>query len=146
MLVVGRVQLSVGQSGRVVLTEKRALDETWREWVGHVDIWRREIWAEETGSANGSREECSWQEWGNSRHLISVAGVQGWGKMESQGEWGPQDLVIHCNSFCFYSGWNSPPGNQSWRVPWSGLFLNRITMTIVLKTDVQGWGDKGGGR
>ena len=28
VLVIGRVQFSVGQSGRMVLTEKRELDET----------------------------------------------------------------------------------------------------------------------
>lgn len=28
VLVIGRVQFSVGQSGSVVLTEKRAIDET----------------------------------------------------------------------------------------------------------------------
>lgn len=35
----------------------RLEESEWAMWISGG-----EIWAEETGSANGSREECSWQE------------------------------------------------------------------------------------
>lgn len=46
----------------------RLEESEWAKWISG---------AEETGNANGSREECSWQERGNSMSLISMDGAQG---------------------------------------------------------------------
>lgn len=116
---LGRVQFSVGRSGCCSL--RRAVDETWREWVSHVDLWGGESQAEETASANGPRWECSWQE-------RAVAGV--WpvwldcgdeGRWSGQGEWDLPDLEHHCKNFCFCSERAFLQGNLSWRVTWSDI-------------------------